>query len=76
MAVAARSGVTRRWSVLAALSLWIIAVVLAALQVIVTGLQNMRDRLEALGGSLLVDSAPGMGTTIEGRVPVSPAAVV
>jgi signal transduction histidine kinase len=34
-----------------------------------SGLQNMRDRLEALGGSLLVRSAPGSGTTIEGRLP-------
>ena len=35
-----------------------------------SGLQNMRDRLEALGGSLEVTSAPGQGTTIKGRVPV------
>jgi signal transduction histidine kinase len=35
-----------------------------------SGLQNMRDRLEALGGSLEVRSVPGQGTTIEGRVPV------
>jgi signal transduction histidine kinase len=35
-----------------------------------SGLQNMRDRLEALGGSLEITSAPGHGTTIEGRVPV------
>ena len=35
-----------------------------------SGLQNMRDRLEALGGSLDVTSAPGHGTTIQGRVPV------
>ena len=34
------------------------------------GLQNMRDRLEALGGSLEIKSLPGQGTTIEGRVPV------
>jgi len=34
------------------------------------GLQNMRDRLEALGGSLDVRTVPGRGTTIEGRVPV------
>ncbi len=33
------------------------------------GLQNMADRLAALGGSLDVRSAPGAGTTIEGRVP-------
>jgi signal transduction histidine kinase len=35
-----------------------------------SGLQNMRDRLEALGGALEITSAPGRGTTIEGRVPV------
>jgi signal transduction histidine kinase len=35
-----------------------------------SGLENMRDRVEALGGSLLVDSAPGQGTTIVGRIPV------
>jgi signal transduction histidine kinase/plastocyanin len=34
------------------------------------GLQRMRDRLEALGGSLEVGSAPGRGTRIAGRVPV------
>jgi signal transduction histidine kinase len=38
-----------------------------------SGLQNMRDRLEALGGSLAVTSAPGRGTRILGRVPVGPA---
>jgi signal transduction histidine kinase len=35
-----------------------------------SGIQNMRDRVEALGGSLGVRSVPGQGTTIEGRVPV------
>jgi signal transduction histidine kinase len=35
-----------------------------------SGLQNLRDRLEALGGSLEVSSAPGRGTTIMGSVPV------
>ncbi len=34
------------------------------------GLQNMADRLAALGGSLVVRSEPGVGTTIEGRAPV------
>lgn len=33
------------------------------------GLQIMLDRVEALGGSLSVDSAPGRGTTVVGRVP-------
>jgi signal transduction histidine kinase len=35
-----------------------------------SGLQNMRDRLEALGGRVVVDSAPGRGTTVTGRVPI------
>jgi signal transduction histidine kinase len=35
-----------------------------------SGLQNMSDRLAALGGELFVDSRPGEGTIVEGRVPV------
>jgi signal transduction histidine kinase len=35
-----------------------------------TGLQGMADRLSALGGSLAVESRPGAGTTISGKVPV------
>jgi signal transduction histidine kinase len=35
-----------------------------------SGLQNMRDRLEALGGSLRLRSAPARGTTVEGRLPL------
>jgi signal transduction histidine kinase len=35
-----------------------------------SGLQNMSDRLEALGGRLDVDTAPGRGTTITGTLPV------
>ena len=34
------------------------------------GLQNMRDRIGALGGELQIDSAPGTGATVHGRVPV------
>ena len=34
-----------------------------------TGLQGMADRLAAVGGELSVTSAPGTGTTIEGRLP-------
>lgn len=34
-----------------------------------TGLQGMRDRLEALGGVLTVESSPGAGTTVAGTVP-------
>jgi signal transduction histidine kinase len=35
-----------------------------------TGLQGMADRLEALGGRLSIESAPGRGTTLIGRVPI------
>jgi signal transduction histidine kinase len=35
-----------------------------------SGLQNMADRLEAIGGAVEVASAPGRGTTITGRIPV------
>jgi signal transduction histidine kinase len=35
-----------------------------------TGLQGMADRLDAIGGSLEVRSAPGEGTAFVGRVPV------
>jgi signal transduction histidine kinase len=34
-----------------------------------TGLQGMADRLDAIGGSLGVESSPGAGTTVTGRVP-------
>jgi signal transduction histidine kinase len=34
------------------------------------GLQNMADRLEALGGTVEVASIPGQGTTVNGRIPV------
>ena len=37
-----------------------------------TGLQSMADRMAALGGTLVVDAAPGRGTTIAGRVPLGP----
>ncbi len=33
------------------------------------GLQNMSDRLDALGGELSVTSQPGGGTTVRGRIP-------
>jgi signal transduction histidine kinase len=34
------------------------------------GMQNMSDRLAALGGSLEVRSEPGDGTTVVGRIPI------
>jgi signal transduction histidine kinase len=36
-----------------------------------TGLQGMADRLAAVGGILRVESAPGSGTTVSGRLPVA-----
>jgi signal transduction histidine kinase len=35
-----------------------------------SGLQNMADRLDALGGTIEVTSSPGGGTTVTGRIPV------
>jgi signal transduction histidine kinase len=34
-----------------------------------TGLQGMADRLDSIGGTLEVDSTPGRGTTVAGRIP-------
>jgi signal transduction histidine kinase len=39
-----------------------------------TGLRNMRDRLEAVGGSLTIDSVPDRGTRIIGLVPLAESA--
>jgi signal transduction histidine kinase len=36
-----------------------------------TGLQGMVDRLEAVGGTVEVRSAPGAGTSVIGRIPVA-----
>jgi signal transduction histidine kinase len=38
-----------------------------------SGLTNMRDRVEAVGGTLEIQSEPGIGTSVTGRVPISPA---
>ena len=35
------------------------------------GFVNMEDRLGAFGGTLTVTSAPGEGTTVEGRIPAA-----
>jgi signal transduction histidine kinase len=37
-----------------------------------SGTRNMADRLEALGGVIAVDSAPGRGTRVTGMVPATP----
>ena len=39
-------------------------------RVVGAGLQNMRDRLEVLGGELVVESCVNGGTRIAGRVPL------
>jgi signal transduction histidine kinase len=36
------------------------------------GLQGMADRLDAIGGSFAIDSAPGAGTTVTGSAPAEP----
>jgi signal transduction histidine kinase len=35
-----------------------------------TGVQGMSDRLAALGGHVEIESAPGQGTRVRGRIPV------
>jgi signal transduction histidine kinase len=34
-----------------------------------TGLQGMADRLDAIGGELAIETAPGGGTSVLGRIP-------
>jgi signal transduction histidine kinase len=36
------------------------------------GLRTMAERMEQLGGSLLVDTRPGRGTRIAAMIPLSP----
>jgi signal transduction histidine kinase len=36
-----------------------------------SGLKGLRDRLEALGGEVSVESRPGLGTRVEAMVPVA-----
>jgi signal transduction histidine kinase len=38
------------------------------------GLQNMADRVGALGGRISVETAPGAGAVVVGQVPLLPAA--
>jgi signal transduction histidine kinase len=35
------------------------------------GLQNLQDRVGALGGRLTITSAPGEGTVVSGSVPLA-----
>ena len=37
-----------------------------------TGLRGLADRIEALGGTLTVESAPGRGTRLAGEIPLTP----
>jgi signal transduction histidine kinase len=39
-----------------------------------SGMQNMRDRIEVLGGELQVEGSPGTGTRVTGSIPVAAAA--
>jgi signal transduction histidine kinase len=34
------------------------------------GILNMRERLDELGGTLLLNSAPGAGTTVRAAIPI------
>ena len=40
------------------------------------GLRGLEDRVDALGGTLRIVSAPGEGTRLEARLPVGEIAVV
>jgi signal transduction histidine kinase len=40
------------------------------------GLTNMSDRLDALGGGINVDSAPGRGARIRGTLPTGQSEVL
>jgi signal transduction histidine kinase len=35
------------------------------------GLQNMEDRLAAIGGTVAISSSQGAGTTVSGSIPVA-----
>jgi signal transduction histidine kinase/uncharacterized protein YhfF len=37
-----------------------------------TGLAGLRNRIEALGGTLVISSPPGEGTRLEARIPMAP----
>ena len=36
-----------------------------------SGLQGLRDRVEAVGGTLDIDSPPGGGTTVSAAIPMT-----
>ena len=37
-----------------------------------SGLVGLKDRVEALGGNLLISSAPGHGTALNATIPIEP----
>ena len=41
-----------------------------------SGLRGLSDRIEAVGGTIAVDSAPGRGTRLTARLPIGDRAVV
>jgi signal transduction histidine kinase len=36
-----------------------------------SGLEHMTDRLAAVGGTIVIDSRPGAGTTVAGTIPLT-----
>jgi signal transduction histidine kinase len=36
-----------------------------------TGIQGMRDRMAVFGGDAEIDSTPGEGTSVRGRIPIA-----
>lgn len=40
-----------------------------------SGLQNLRDRIDAVGGVVEIESSPGSGTVVRGEIPLAPVPV-
>jgi hypothetical protein len=49
---------------------WILQAIGITALITGSGTQNMEDRLDALGGGVELDSAPGQGTRLRGHLPV------